>query len=83
MQSPHSAGIAFMSGKGNGHQQASPLNGETDSAGQARNWFHDLLEAVRVMQPITLTRGKLELDDSLPPPRTNGPEVKAGHHLKR
>lgn len=83
MQSPHSAGIAFMSGKRNGNQQASPLNGETNSTGQARNWFDDLLEAVRVMQPITLTRGKLALDESLPPPRTNGLEVKAAHHLKR
>jgi hypothetical protein len=33
------------------------------------------------MQPITLTRGRLELDESLP--RKTNPEVRVGHHLKR
>jgi hypothetical protein len=82
MQSPHSTGIAFMSGKGNVHKRKAPVNGQARRTTRAGHWFDELLEAARVMQPITLTRGELELDKPLLPPKT-GPEVRAGHHPKR
>lgn len=81
MQSPHSTGIAFMP-KRNGHKRAAPANGQKHRAIPARHWFDVVLEAARVMQPITLTRGKLELGEPVLPPIMT-PKVTASEDLKR
>ena len=82
MQSSYSAGIAFMAGKTNGHKQVASVNGKAHRASGAQHWFDQLLESARVMQPITLTRGKLELGEPAVP-KKRSPDVPSNHQLKR